>query len=42
LRIRLIVDREGSARPREVLEALGVGDLENEGFFLTRTKVEVE
>jgi radical SAM-linked protein len=42
LQMRLIVDREGSARPREVLEALGVADLEYEGYFLTRTKVEVE
>jgi radical SAM-linked protein len=42
LQMRLIVDREGSARPREVLESLGVADLEYEGFFLTRTKVEVE
>jgi radical SAM-linked protein len=42
LQIRLTVDREGSARPREVLEALGVADLEYEGYFLTRTKVEVE
>jgi radical SAM-linked protein len=42
LQMRLIVDREGSARPREVLEALGVADLEYEGYFLTRTKVELE
>jgi radical SAM-linked protein len=42
LQIRLIVDREGSARPREVLQALDVADLEFEGHFLTRTKVEVE
>src|SRR5262245_35500111 len=28
LQMRPIVDREGSARPREVLEALGVADLE--------------
>jgi radical SAM-linked protein len=42
LQIRLTVDREGSARPREVLEALGIADLEYEGHFLTRTKVEVE
>lgn len=41
-RMRLLVDREGSARPREVLAALEVADLEYEGFFLTRTKVEVE
>ncbi len=42
LRMRLRVDREGSARPREVLQALEIEDLENEGFFLTRTRVEVE
>jgi radical SAM-linked protein len=42
LRMRLRVDREGSARPREVLQALEVADLEYEGSFLTRTKVEVE
>jgi radical SAM-linked protein len=41
-RMRLRVDREGSARPREVLAALEVANLEYEGFFLTRTKVEVE
>ena len=37
LRMRLRVDREGSARPREVLAALGLADLEHEGFYLTRT-----
>jgi radical SAM-linked protein len=42
LQIRLIVDREGSARPREVLQALDIADLEYEGYFLTRTQVEVE
>ncbi len=42
LLMRLVVDREGSARPREVLEALEVADLEYEGYFLTRTKVEVD
>jgi hypothetical protein len=41
LRMQLPVDREGSARPREVLEALGVADLELEGCFLTRTQVEM-
>lgn len=41
LRMQLPVDRDGSARPREVLEALGVADLELEGCFLTRTQVEV-
>jgi radical SAM-linked protein len=40
LQIRLRVDREGSARPREVLKALEIEDLEYEGFFLTRTRVE--
>jgi radical SAM-linked protein len=40
LRMRLRVDREGSARPREVLKALEIDDLEYEGFYLTRTRVE--
>jgi radical SAM-linked protein len=42
LQMRLRVDREGSARPREVLQALQIENLEYEGFFLTRTRVEVE
>ncbi len=42
LRMQLRVDREGSARPREVLQALEVADLEFEGSFLTRTQVEVD
>jgi radical SAM-linked protein len=42
LQMRLRVDREGSARPREVLQALQIEDLEYEGFYLTRTRVEVE
>ena len=42
LQMRLRVDREGSARPREVLAAMEIADLEFEGFFLTRTRVEVE
>ena len=42
LQMRLRVDREGSARPREVLQALEIEDLEFEGCFLTRTRVEVE
>jgi radical SAM-linked protein len=32
---------EGSARPREVLAALGLADLEQQGLTLTRTRVEV-
>jgi radical SAM-linked protein len=39
--MRLRVDREGSARPREVLAALGLDDLELEGYHLTRTEVEI-
>ncbi len=42
LRMRLRVESEGSARPREVLQALQVDNLEHEGFFLTRTRVELE
>jgi radical SAM-linked protein len=41
LSMRLRLDRQGSARPREVLAALGVDDLEVEGGTLTRTRVEV-
>jgi radical SAM-linked protein len=32
---------EGSARPREVLAAVGLADLEQQGLTLTRTRVEV-
>ena len=39
LRMRLAVSQEGMARPRELLEALGLADLEQEGFHLTRTAV---
>jgi radical SAM-linked protein len=42
LRMRLNVSRDGSARPREVLEALQISDLEHEGHYLTRTSVEIE
>jgi len=41
LSMRLRLDRLGSARPREVLAALGVDDLEVHGGILTRTRVEV-
>ncbi len=40
-RMRLKVDREGSARPREVLAAVGLDDLELEGYGLTRSRVEI-
>jgi radical SAM-linked protein len=41
LHFRLLADRSGSVRPREVLQALGVADLEHEGYYLTRTDVEI-
>lgn len=41
LMFRLPVNCSGSVRPREVLQALGVADLENEGYYLTRTGVEI-
>ena len=42
LRFALRFFREGSVRPREVLTALGIDDLEGQGFFLTRTRVVLE
>lgn len=42
LRFRMRYAREGSSRPRDVLAVLGLDDLEREGFFLTRTAVELE
>jgi hypothetical protein len=42
LQMRLHVQHEGSARPREILEALAIADLEMElGARLTRTRVEL-
>jgi radical SAM-linked protein len=41
LRMRLRVDSQGSAGPREVLSALGLADLEQAGVRLRRTAVEV-
>jgi radical SAM-linked protein len=41
LRMRLRVTPLGSARPREVLEALRLEDVESLGFQLARTKVEL-
>ena len=40
-KMSLRVDREGSARPREILAAVGLEDLELEGHPLTRTHVEI-
>ncbi|MCA9151020.1 MAG: TIGR03936 family radical SAM-associated protein [Planctomycetales bacterium] len=39
LRFTLSAVREAQARPREILEALGLGDLESHGLWLTRTAV---
>ncbi len=41
LQMRLRVDRQGSARPREILAAIGLDDLEAAGGELTRTHVEI-
>jgi radical SAM-linked protein len=41
LAIRLRVAEDGGARPREVLEALGLADLEATGIVLRRTNVEL-
>lgn len=41
LHFRLLTDGSISVRPREVLQALGVADLEHEGYYLTRTDVEI-
>jgi radical SAM-linked protein len=42
LHMRLRVTAEGAARPREVLQALGLDDLESQGCYLSRTAVELE
>jgi len=41
LRMSLRVDGDGSARPREVLAAIGLVDVESEGLIITRTRVEL-
>lgn len=40
LRMRLLVNDQGGARPRALLAALGIDDLPQEGIYLTRTQVE--
>ena len=42
LTMRLSIGRGPSAGPRDVLRALGLGELEHEGFYLKRTTVELE
>ena len=39
--IRVRMTREAAVRPREILELLGIDDLEQEGFWLTRSEVHV-
>lgn len=40
--MRLNFSQQGGTRPRAVLEALGLGDYEQQGLILTRTAVELE
>lgn len=39
--VRMCLAMEGAAKPRDVLSALGLGDLEGLGCYLTRTRVEL-
>ena len=41
VRFRMAATHAATVRPREVLEAVGLGDLEHEGHWLTRTSVHV-
>ncbi len=41
LRFSLKTTRTASVRPREILAELGLGGLEDEGFYLTRTAVKI-
>ena len=41
LRLRLTIQPGGSARPEELLDALGLRDLPAEGFVLVRTEMEL-
>jgi len=41
LAMRLRIDRGPKASPRDVLAALGLADLEQQGVYLTRTAVEI-
>lgn len=42
LRFSLRATRTRSVRPREILELLGLGDLEQSGNYLTRSRVELQ
>lgn len=39
LQIRLWMSQQASARPREILQVLGIDDLEQQGYWITRTEV---
>jgi hypothetical protein len=41
VQFRIRASHQASLRPRDVLEALGVADLEHHGCFLTRSEVEL-
>lgn len=41
LRFRLRASRTAGVRPREVIAALGLADLEDQGFYITRTAVQI-
>ena len=41
VRFRIRATQQASLRPRDVLQALGLADLEQQGYFLTRSEVEL-
>ena len=41
VRFRILAAQQASLRPRDVLQALGLTDLEQQGYFLTRSEVEL-
>lgn len=42
LRFCIVATRQRSVRPREILELLGLGQLEASGIYLTRSRVELQ
>jgi radical SAM-linked protein len=41
VRFRILATQQASLRPRDVLQALGLANLEQQGYFLTRSEVEL-
>ncbi len=41
VRFRIRASQQASLRPRDVLQALGLAELEQQGVFLTRSEVEL-